>query len=187
MENILQHDDRVIHDHTDAQRNAAERHDIERNIQRIHQQEGEQDTARHRNRDRQRRTDIAQEHDQHDRRKQHAHPDIAHGVVDRHVDVIRLVHDQIPLQRAIIFGQRIELRLGALSDIDRIRAGLLIDRQEQTFLAVDLGQRVAVLGLHGYIRDLAQAHRAARGQRNQCVLNVVDRLILAVRTHRQCL
>ena len=184
MEDILQYNDRVIHDHADAQCNATERHHIERDAQCRHYQEGKQDAARHRDGNRKRRTHVSQEYDQDNRRKQHTHPDVAHRVVDRHIDVVGLVHDQIPFERAVC-GQRIELRLGALGNLDRIRAGLLVDRQEQALLAVDLSQCVAVLRLHGNVSNLAQAHCAARRQRDQRVLNIVDRLVLAVRAHGQ--
>ena len=53
----------------------------------------------------------------------------------------------------------------------------------QAFLAVYLGHRVLILRAQGDVRDLAQAHRAARRQRDQRVFDVVDRLVFAVRAH----
>ena len=185
MEDVFQHDDGVIHDHADAEPDTAQRHHVERDIQRKHDQEGKQDAARHCNRNRNGCADVAQEHDQHDRREQHAHPDVGHGVVHRHIDVIRLVHYKVPVECTILGGQAVELRLCTLGDLDRVRAGLLVDRQQQALLAVDLGHRILVLGLHGYVRDLVQADRTACRQRDQGVLHVVHRLILAVRAHGQ--
>ena len=154
MEDVFKHDNRVIHDHADAQRNTAERHHVKRDVKYIHNQEGEQDATRHRDRNRDRCANVAQEHDQHDRREQHAHPDVGHGVVHRHIDVIRLVHDQIPVERLVFGGQAVQLGLGALGDLDRVGPRLLVDRQQQALLAVYLGDRVLILRLQRAICDL---------------------------------
>ncbi len=47
-DDVLQHHDRVVHQHADRERDAAERHDVERQVEHVHHEEG----ADHRHRDR---------------------------------------------------------------------------------------------------------------------------------------
>ena len=68
----LEHDDRVVDQHADRERDAAQRHDVERQVERVHQHE----RAEHRDRDRdagdQGGARIAQEQVQHQDREQAA-------------------------------------------------------------------------------------------------------------------
>ena len=63
-------------------------------------------------------------------------------------------HTYVTLDLKAAQDKAVQLRLCTLGNLDRVRAGLLVDRQHQAFLAVDLGQRIAVLGLQRHIRNL---------------------------------
>jgi len=63
-EDVLQHHDRVVHQHPDAQREPAQRHDVERHAHRIQQRERGDDGDRDRERDHDRVTRVAQEEEQ---------------------------------------------------------------------------------------------------------------------------
>lgn len=182
---VLQNNDGVIHDHTYAERDTAERHHVQRNAQHVHNQERKQDTARHCDGNSHGRAEVAQEKEQHDRGKQHAHPDVLNSVINRHVDIVGLIHNDIPLQGIVALKQGVKLSLGQLGNLRRIGAGLLVDRQDDTFLTVNLGDGVLILRLHGNIRNLTQTDRAACRKRDQSVLNIINGRILAVRADSQ--
>ena len=154
---VLQNNDGVIHDHTYAERDTAERH----HAQHVHNQERKQDTARHCDGNSHGRAEVAQEKEQHDRGEQHAHPDVLNSVINRHVDIVGLIHNDIPLQGIVALKQGVKLSLGQFGNLRRIGAGLLVDRQDDTLLAVNLRDGVLILRLHGNIRNLAQTDRAA--------------------------
>lgn len=83
-----------------------------------------------------------QEKEQYDRGEQHAHPDVLNSVINRHVDIVGLIHNDIPLQGIVALKQGVKLSLGQLGNLRRIGAGLLVDRQDDTLLAVNLGDGV---------------------------------------------
>ena len=63
---VLDDNDRVIHQHTDAQRQAGQRHDVQVKTREVHQHHGKQHRQRDTDADHQRGLDVLQEDGQHD-------------------------------------------------------------------------------------------------------------------------
>ena len=178
--------DGVIHDHTYAERDTAERHHVQRNAQHVHNQERKQDTARHCDGNSHGRAEVAQEKEQHDRGEQHAHPDVLNSVINRHVDIVGLIHNDIPLQGIVALKQGVKLSLCQLGDLHGVRAGLLVDRQDDTLLAVNLGDGVLILRLHGNIRNLARTVPPAGSEIRAFLTSSMDEYSPSVRTASVC-
>ena len=80
---VLDHDDGVVDDQPDGDREAAHRHDVDRFAEPPHDQEGGHDGEGQRDRGDQRQPPVAQEDEQHDHREDAADEDRVADVGDR--------------------------------------------------------------------------------------------------------
>ena len=100
----LQHDDRGVDQHADPEREAAERHDVERHSRLVERQEGGDHRGRDRQRHDHRRGGVAQEEVENQHRQQAAHPGRVLDLVDGRGDVARLVGEnrQVEVRRHLL-------------------------------------------------------------------------------------
>ena len=172
---VFKHDDGVIDDHADAHGDAAEAHHVERQVAGVHQHEHREDANGHGDRDGHGRAAAAQEQPRHDRREHDAEDDALKRGVDSDIDVFaRDIGDGV-VNGVVLRG---ELRHGLdhrLGGLDLVRARALADLQNDARCAVHRGDGVAVGGLIGNGRDLAEAHRAAALERDIDIRHRLDR------------
>ena len=153
MEDVLRHDDGGVHEQADSNRKAAERHRVDAHARRFEQRSGQGNRQGHRQRDDQRRAQIAQQRKQHDhhecRSKQHRAPEAAERL--RHQGGL-VVHD--PKRHSL--GQRLpdifNGTANASRDRDGVRAKLFDDARADHFAfeamcnAAPDGRRLAHIG-----------------------------------------
>ena len=95
--NRLEHHDRRVHQHADAHRQAAKRHDVERHVEEIQRRERHKDRDRNAQCDDRCRADVAQEKQQHDHGEQAAEQRRVEHLLDAVVDEDRAVGDHAQL------------------------------------------------------------------------------------------
>ena len=184
-EDVFQHHDGVIHNHTHTHGHAAQTHHVQGDVQHLHQQEHRHDTKGHRHRNDQRGAPVPQEHEQHQCRQQHAQNDIADGAIDGQIDIVALVHQHGPVQRRVLRRDLLDSLLHTLGSGRGVYIGLLVDGQNHAVLSVHAGNGGALLGLKVYICHLAQPHTAAGAQGNQAVCHIFGRGKLSIRSDRE--
>ena len=94
---VFDGDRRFIHQNTDRQRQAAQRHDVERVAHRAEQAERSQHAQRNRNRDDQGAAPVAQKQKDERRREGRGDQSLTHDAIQRGFDEERLVCEQINL------------------------------------------------------------------------------------------
>ena len=158
----LQHHDGVVDEHSNSQRQPSERHDVERNIEAVHEQERRHHRERNRRGDDGRAAEIAQEQEQNaDGEKAADHGRIAH-FLDRLLDEMRLVeqHRELVARRELLLPL-VEPRLHVARRRDGVGVTLLEDGDFDALLAVDARDLLALLVAHLDAGHVAQAHRRA--------------------------
>ena len=102
---VLDDNDRVIHQHADAQRQARQTEDIEGDAGEIHHHDGKQHAQRHRDGDDQRWAQVLQEQCQHQNGQHGAFHQVGQHALDDHADVVALVHDGGQVQAVLAVHQ----------------------------------------------------------------------------------
>src|SRR5690606_27819434 len=138
-EDVLEHDDRVVHDHAHAERNAAEAHLVQRHAREVNEAESRDDRDRYRHGNDGRGGAVAQKGQQYDDGK-NAAPDcrVAH-VVDRALNEFALIADDAQLQ----------VRAGGVDAVDFLAAA--VGHRHSTgaaLLAQPHANRGEILDLH---------------------------------------
>jgi hypothetical protein len=150
---VLEDDDGVVDKHADAQRQPAERDQVEREAGEVHQRERGQHRERDRHGDHGGGAQVAQEQQQ-DQDGEHraVHPRLAH-VGDRALDVLAgVVDEDDPRATAVLAVDEVDLLLETLHHLDRVGVGLLGHAHDDArpavdpLLAHDLLERVAHVG-----------------------------------------
>jgi hypothetical protein len=178
----------VVHQHANGQRDAAQRHDVERQIEGIHQHE----RAEHRHGDGdagdERGARVTQESVEHQDRQQAADQRGGLDLADGGRDEPGLVVDRADLGA---LGQRLAERHEALANAvgerHGVRVALLVDRQFNGFASVYARDRLAVLVAAGDRRHVAQVYRLAVAVGDDGVRHLLDRLELVQRSHQETL
>jgi hypothetical protein len=149
-ERVLQHDNRRVYDHADAQREAAKGHRVEGVAAEVEQCEGADHRYRDRRADDERGAEVAQEgeDDQHD--EDAADHRVLLDVVDRALDED---FEAYPRHLAV---DALHLSAHAFRDGDGVAARLLLDRHANARASVDAHHRTAVLGGVLHLGDVAE-------------------------------
>src|SRR5690606_17971960 len=184
---VLEDDDRVVDDHADAERDAAEAHLVQRKAAEVDEAERRDDRDRDRNRDDQRRRRVAQEREQ-DNDGQDSAPD--RGVadaVDRALDERALVGDDLQLEVVTELVDPLHLGADRRRYGDCVRTGLLPDAETDRRYAAhfDVAADLAERELH--VRDVLDPDRRAVDDRDDRVRDLVDVRKLAERSDVQIL
>ena len=158
---VLQHHDGAVHQHADAQRQAAQGHDVEGEVAGRHQGDGDQDGDGDGAADHQGAPEAAQEQPHHQHRQRGAAEGRRRGVAQRAADVARLVVDRGDLHRfrdqpALL--QLGELTVDAIHHAHRVGLGLFLDGE------LDGGQRVQADAQARLLVALVNVGQRSQGQ-----------------------
>ena len=136
---VLQADDRAVDQRADRQRQAGQRHDVDRVARGVQADEGRQDRDRDRQHGDRRHPPLAQEQQDHQRAEHRAEHPLLDQALDRLADVDRLVHDDLQVDPGA--GQprlhRLERPLERVDHLERAGAELAEDGDVDLALAVD--------------------------------------------------
>ena len=167
--NVFDRNDRVVHQHTYAQRQPRQRQNVQRNARKIHTHERSDHAQRNGERDNDRRPVIHQEDQQNQNRKRAAADQIAQHRINDNVDVIALI-EQIDDRKPRFAVHQLRVLFGnALGNIGRRERGLLFNRKENAVFAVDLRKRLGAVVGNLHARNVAEPHvvHALKPERKQ--------------------
>ena len=150
---VLDDDDGVIHQHTDAQRQAGQRHDVQVHAGEVHQHHSEQDRQRDAEADDEGGLDIPQEEGQHDDGQCRTDDHAAQDALDDDGDIVALVGQNDHMQAVVLGFQLLEGGQAVVRHFAGAGGGALVDLQHGCALAVQAG----VAGL-GVVDDLNVGH-----------------------------
>jgi hypothetical protein len=185
---VLQHDHRVVDQHAHRERDAAERHDVEREVEHVHQHE----SADYRDRDckagDEGRARVAQEEVEHEDREQAADQRRLAHLADRRGDELRLVVDELQLAaRRQRLAEFLDPRPDAGRELHRIGVALLVDRELDRLATVHARDGLAVLVAARDARDVPEVHGLAVDVRDDRVRHRLHRGELVQRAHQEAL
>ena len=122
---VLQHDDRVVDDDADRQRQREHRHGVQREAHVPHQPERGDDRRRNRDRRDDRRAQVGEEQQHDERGQERADDEMLFDAVDRRFDELRQVaHDARVVARRQRRADLVEPLADGLHDLDGVRARL---------------------------------------------------------------
>ena len=159
---VLDDDDGVIHQHTNAEGQARQRHNIHIQTGEVHEHHGKQHRQRDTDADHQRGLDILEEDGQHDDGKGRTDEHTAQDAADDDADVVALVGQHDHMQAIVFLFQLLESGLAVAGNFTGAGRIALEDLQHHGALAVQAGKAVfrVVDDLHiGHVRqaDIAKA------------------------------
>ena len=176
---VLDDDDRVIHQHTDTQRQARQRHDVHVEAGEVHQNDGEQDGQRDADADHEGGLDVLQEDGQHDDGQRSAHQHTADDAVDDDGDVVALIGQDDDVKVRILSLQLLEGIQAAVRDAAGAGIGVAENFQHHGPLPVQAG--IAGLGVvdDGHVGHIGEADIAeAIDVEQKCALDVRNAVVL---------
>jgi hypothetical protein len=173
-EDVLQHDDGVVHDQADRQREAGEAHRVQREAAQVDQREGRDDRDRDRERDDQGGADVAEEEEQDDHGERAADQGVLLDPVHAVLDEAGLVVGEAERQLRVLLLRQLDLLADRLGGGDGVRAALPLDQQADRGLAVQAGGDAPLRGGVADGGDLAERDEpAAVGADRDCP-HIVD-------------
>jgi hypothetical protein len=141
----------------------------------VHDRERAQDDDRQAG-DRDQRVAPVAEERQHDQRRQHrAEHERELYVVDGFLRELRQVGGHRDADVGQLLADAVQLALDAVGDLNAVRARLLLDRRDDRLVAVQAPEAALLGEPLGDSRDLAQPRRAAAGDRDGHVGDLVQR------------
>ena len=184
-ENTLEHDDAAIDHHSHGEGKTAQRHEVQREAEAVHEDRRDEDRHRNGERDDEGRAQIAQEREQHQNREQTTDESGADDVVDRVLNEARLVGDghQLHLGRQL---KTVETPLDDAGHADRVGVTLFEDGDLDGLFAVDAGDDRPVLGTTTDIRDIGDTDEPAVAGREDHIADL-RRILELVRCADQVL
>ena len=136
--NILDDNDGVIYQHTDAQSQSGQGDDIHCDPGKVHQHDGKDHTDRNRDGNSHGRPDIPEEDQQNDDRQYSTDHQVLKDRRHHLVNVDALVHQGCQMQAGIAFLRFLHVASDAFCHIGCRIAVLLLQRQDNSVIAVDL-------------------------------------------------
>src|SRR5690606_1620873 len=172
---VLDHDDRVIDQDPDREREPEQRDHVQREAERGLQDEGGDDRDRERERGDHRRLPVVQEEHDDDDRQDRTQDHLADHVPDRLADRDRVVADDLDVDTGRegspeLFDRGVDL----VRDLDGVRARDLEDVERDGALAVHERERPLLGGPLLDARDVTEPNRLAPTVRDDDVLEVPD-------------
>ena len=150
---VLDDNDRVIHQHTDAQRKAGQRHDVQVQTGEVHQHHGKQHRQGDTDTDHQRRLDVLQEDGQHDNGQCSTHQHTGEDALDKDADVVALIGQHYNVQTIVLGFQLLETVQTVGGYVTCAGAVVLVNFQHRGLLAVQAG-----IAVGGVVDDLHVCH-----------------------------
>jgi hypothetical protein len=159
-DDVFQHDDGVVDDETDGERQRQQRDIIDRIAEHIHEGEGADDRHRQRQRRDERRRHRLQEHenDHHDQRDRQRQRElhVVNRLADRDGAVVE--HARLDAWRQLRFVSR-QTRADVVDDLHRIGVGLAIDGKDDRAVEAEPRRDLIVLDGVDDAGDLVELHR----------------------------
>ncbi len=159
---VLEHDDRVVDDKTDRDRQRHQRQIVEAVAQHIHDRESADERQRHGDARDYCRPQIAQEYEDHHHDESDGEQQRELNVGDRGADRLRAVAQDLDLDRWR--DRRLQLRqsgLDAVHGLDDVGARQFENRQQNRLLAVGKGRETGIFRCVDGAADVADPHRSA--------------------------
>jgi hypothetical protein len=185
-EDVLEDDDGIVDDDADREREREEREDVQREAHVPHEAERAHDGRRDRDGGDEGRAPVAQEEEHHAGGEERADNEVLLHRVDGVVDVDRLVADHA---HGVTLGEPrpdlLEPLLHPLDHGDRVRARLLLDREDHERPPVDVARADRLLHAVLDRADVAQPHLAAVAGGDHDVAERLDRRHAPREAHRQ--
>ena len=183
---VLQHDDRIVDDDADHQRQGEHRHLIEGEAEHGDDREGADDRGRDRDGGDERRPEVAQEDEDDDGGEDAAEHQVFLDRVERCLDELRVVANQADLD---VWRQRL-LNLGhpgldRVGQRDRVDAALLADGYGQRRASVEHRDRRGDFAGVDDLANVANANRRIAARRDDEVVEGLRAAQAADRAHRQ--
>ena len=182
---VLQHHNRVIDEHPDAQGDTAQRHDVQRDIVPVHEIERRDDRHRNRHTDDDCRFQIPKKDEEnHNGQQSTDNRGIGH-IVDRLPDERRLIVDLFnlqPLGEHLV--QLIQSECDRIRHTDRVRIALFIDCDFHRLAAVQSGNGFTLFVPLNHVCDIAQIQRFVVALGNHQIADLIHRGELIQRSHQ---
>ena len=172
-DDVLRHNDPGIHQHSDRDRNSRQRHDVRRNAELIHQDEGDENRERQRDRDDQDAAEVKQEQNVGEGHEDHLLDqrvlEGGHGPFDQIAAIVKRAHLNSRRQtRRHLFQPFLHL----LNHRHRILAGPHDHHPTDHFPTVHIQRAASVVSAQFDSRDLPQIHRRSVHHLHRHVLQI---------------
>jgi hypothetical protein len=168
---VLPHDDRVVHEASHRQREAAQREDVERLAREVQQQQRGGDRERDADADDDQAPEASQEHQDHEERQRRPDERFALERGERRPDVLRLVEADPERDPRGHAGQPRQRGPERVDDLDGVGAGLAGDVEQDAGLSVHVYDLGLLRRCVAHLRHIADAHRHAPSGRHDHVLD----------------
>ncbi len=184
MQDVLDHDDRRVDEQTDRDRQTAERHRVQPDVERLQQESGQGNRERNRERHHQRRSNVAEQQQDHEHDEDAAQHDRSGDASQRRVHELRLVvHDS----QLNTFRQRAPNILDGLTDPGRDLYGigpeLLDDTRADDFALEAVRDASADRRGLANVSDVTEQDGHIPTNRDDRSAKIVDGLRASQRTH----
>ena len=157
---VFDHHDGVIHQHTHAQCQTAERDHVQGDAGEIHKHHREHQADGNTQCHHQCGLEVLQEDGQHDDRQHTAPRQVGQHAAHRHLNVIALIHQRGDAQAGIFLLQLFNGPVGLLGHLAGGGGGALLDGQYHCTVSVHPGIALGAVVGHGNIRHILQANVA---------------------------
>ncbi len=185
---VLQHHDRIVDHHAGGQREPAQRHDVERQVQLVHEEEGRDQRHRQRQRDDERAPAVTEEQQDDEDRQRTADQRVLFDVVQRRLDEGRLVLDRGEAGAGRqTRGKPIEFGAHRLGHADGVGVAFLVDGQLDRLAAIDAHDAFALLVALAHLGNVLETDRHAGVDADHEVADLVERTELVDRAHEEAL
>ena len=182
---VLQHHDGVVHQHAHRQGDAAEAHDVQGDVEGVHQHEGGQHRDRDGHGDDQGAAHVLQEEVEHDHREEGADDGRRLHFVDGRRDEGRLVVDlQQPVVRGHVVGELLKPLVDGRRHRHGVRVAFLVQGDLDGLGALHAHDAVALLVALLHLRQVLQPQNAAALLEDDGVADVFHGLELVHRPHQ---
>ena len=172
---VLDHDDRVVDDEADGDRKAAHRHEIDRAVRQVQDEERADDRQRQRRRRNEGRSPITQEREQDEHGEEAADDDrLAHAldrVHDERRQIVDLGDPDRRRQRRQVVAQRL---LDAVGDVEDVATYLARDVDVGRGQSVARDERRPIDHALAHLRDVADVHGRLLPEGHHHVADVLE-------------
>ena len=173
-EDVLQHDDRVVDEHPHAQREAAQGHHVQADVEQIAEGKRRQDGDRDRQSHRHGIAGIPKKEEEHQEGEDSSHDQRLHDVDDRLSNELRLTRRDLEAQRRELRPQLVEHHLDTFGHPDGVGARFLEDLQSHRRHAVIPSRRLPLRESVTNLGHLRQPHRcSSSGPRHDDVSKLI--------------
>ena len=155
---VLDHDDRIIHQHADRHRKAGKRDHVERHARKIHQHEREHHADGDRAERNERGPEIPQEQEEDDHGKQSAPQEARKDGIRDDINVVSLIHQRHERKPFIFLRKGIKLCTDVVRNLCRSGGGLLLEGEHHAVVPVDAAVQGGSVIRHKHVRHIPEVN-----------------------------